>query len=123
VVGPQEPVLAPGLAGRRRLEAWRPTSPWTPSTSSWLPRHSAPENSGPPSDTFARCADQGRTWQSVAAGLGPYSGVGSVAVDWPLAPAAVRRLVGDRVASARPSAGISCAWSGQFAHSNLQKRG
>jgi photosystem II stability/assembly factor-like uncharacterized protein len=33
------------------------------------------------SGTFARSADQGRTWQSVTASLGPYTGALSIAVD------------------------------------------
>jgi photosystem II stability/assembly factor-like uncharacterized protein len=33
------------------------------------------------SGTFARSADQGRTWQSVTASLGPYTGAASIAVD------------------------------------------
>jgi photosystem II stability/assembly factor-like uncharacterized protein len=34
------------------------------------------------SGTFARSADQGRTWQSVTASLGPYTGAASIAVDY-----------------------------------------
>src|SRR5579864_3367582 len=34
------------------------------------------------SNAFARSADQGRTWQSVTASLGPYTGALSIAVDY-----------------------------------------